>query len=88
MTSHLTFLSGRAGAAVLGLVWAFLIIGVSVTVLVLALGASWGIDNEQTQLQLKSGLRQSTVVQILRMYVWPISEVAQDVLPLGPFLPS
>ncbi len=88
MTSKLTFLSGRAAAAVLGFAWAFLIAAVMVTALVLSFGGSWGAEREQQQLQWKYAIRQSTVVQVMRMYVWPISQTSPDVLPLGPFLPS
>ena len=88
MTSKLAFLSGRAAAAVLGFAWAFLVAAVMVTALVTSFGGSWGVEREQQQLQYKYAIRQSTVVQVMRMYVWPISQTARDLLPLGPFLPS
>jgi uncharacterized membrane protein required for colicin V production len=88
MTSQLTFLSGRAAAAVLGFAWAFLLAAVLVTALVLSLNASWGADNQQQQLQIKYAVRQSTVVQVFRMYVWPIAQTSPEILPLGPFLPG
>ncbi len=88
MTSKLAFLGGRAAAAVLGFAWAFLIAAVMVTALVLSFGGSWGAEQEQQQLQYKYAIRQSTVVQVMRMYVQPISKSSPDLLPLGPFLPG
>jgi uncharacterized membrane protein required for colicin V production len=88
MTSKLTYLSGRAAAAGVGVVWSLLLVAMIVTALVLSLGGSWGVEQEQTQLRVKYALRQSSIVQVLRVYVWPISEDAQTVLPLGPFLPN
>lgn len=88
MTSKLAFLSGRAAAAVLGFAWAFLLAAVLVTALVISFGGSWGVENQQQQLQWKYAIRQSTVVQVMRMYVWPVSQTSQDFLPLGPFLPG
>lgn len=88
MTSQLTFLSGRAAAAVLGFAWAFLLAAVLVTAVVVSLNGSWGAEREQQQLQWKYAIRQSTVVQVMRMYVWPISQTSKDFLPLGPFLPG
>ena len=81
MTGKLTFLSGRAAAGVLGFVWAFLLSAVLVTALVQSFGGSWGVEREQTQLQAKYAIRQSTVVQVLRMYVWPVSQTTPDILP-------
>lgn len=88
MTSKLVFLSGRVMAAVLGFVWAFLLVAVMVTALALGLGGNWGIQNQQTQLQVKYAVRQSTVVQVLGTVVLPISKTSKDFLPLGPFLPG
>ena len=88
MTSKLAFLSGRAAAAVLGFAWAFLIAAVMVTALVVSFGGSWGAEREQQQLQWKYAIRQSTVVQVMRMYVWPVSQTSPEILPLGPFIPS
>ena len=88
MTSKLAFLSGRAAAGVLGFAWAFLLAAVLVTALVQSLGGSWGVEREQTQLQVKHAIRQSTVVQVLRMYVEPVAQTSKDILPLGPFLPG
>jgi uncharacterized membrane protein required for colicin V production len=88
MTSQLTFLSGRAAAAVVGFAWAFLIAAVVTTALVLSLGGSWGAEKEQQQLQIKYAIRQSTVVQVMRNLVWPIAQSSPEILPLGPFLPG
>lgn len=87
-TSQPVFLSGRAGAAVVGFLWASLMVAVTVTVLTLAVGGSWGIEREQTQLKVKAALRQSNVVQVLNNSIWPISKGTSFWLPLGPFLPS
>ncbi len=87
-TSKFAFLSGRAAAAILGFAWAFLFAAVMVTALVLSFGGSWGVENQQQQLQWKYAVRQSTVVQVMRTFVSPVAETSKDLLPLGPFLPG
>jgi uncharacterized membrane protein required for colicin V production len=78
MTNRVAFLGGRAVAGALGFAWAFLLSAVLVTALVLSLGGNWGTDNQQTQLQVKYAIRQSTVVQMLRTVVEPVSTTSKD----------